>query len=441
MSSNHKSTNGNKNVLIEMLKSDALGGILLIGFTLIALIWANSPFKESYHHLLDLPLGFEFGHFKLEMHLIHWINDGLMAIFFYLVGLEIKREITAGELSSLKKAALPAMGALGGMIMPAVIYVIFIIGSGRTDAINGWGVPMATDIAFSLGIISLLGKRVPLALKVFLVALAIVDDLGAILVIAVFYTSQLHLGYLMIGLGILVFLAILNRLNFRIISFYHLAGFVVWYCFLQSGIHATIAGVLLAFTIPIKRELNFDLFRQNVKEMKLKDDGHTDNTLADHQIEEIHELRAQIKKIQSPVQRLEHDLHASVNYLIMPVFALANAGVTLTGNGGETFSVVTLAIIVALFVGKPLGITVFSWLGCKMGITELPLGVQWKQLFGVAILGGLGFTMSLFIANLASFDEVLLGHAKIGILIGSLIAGFVGYYALNMLFPNKNKKS
>lgn len=425
--------------IIALLQSSALGGILLILFTIIALIWANSGWQESYHHLWHLKFGIELGDFSFKMDLHHWINDGLMAIFFYMVGLEIKREVISGELSSRKKATLPALGALGGMLLPALIYAGINAGIGVPESASGWGVPMATDIAFSLGIISLLGKRVPLALKVFLVALAIVDDLGAILVIAIFYTAELNLPALYTGLGLLAFLFILDRLKFRSILFIHLIGLFVWFFFLQSGVHATIAGVLLAFLTPIRRELGISVFHKKVREVQYDESMEEIDTLPHPQFETYRALRRQLKQIQSPVQRLEHDLHHSVNYLIMPVFALANAGVTFSA-GTAVFSAVSIAVAVGLFVGKSFGITLFAWIGCKLGMAELPEGINFKNIFGVAILGGLGFTMAIFIASLAFSDPLMLDQAKIGIFIGSLLSGLIGSYALSVMFP-KNQKN
>lgn len=424
--------------IIELLQSSALGGILLILFTIIALIWANSGWEESYHHLWHLKFGIELGNFSFKMDLHHWINDGLMAIFFYMVGLEIKREVISGELSSRKKATLPALGALGGMLFPALIYVAINASIGNPESANGWGVPMATDIAFSLGIISLLGKRVPLALKVFLVALAIVDDLGAILVIAIFYTAELNLPALFTGLGLLVFLFVLDRMKFRSIAFIHLVGLLVWYCFLQSGVHATVAGVLLAFLTPIRRELGISVFHKKVREVEYDKSMEESDTLPHHQLEKYRALRRQLKQIQSPVQRLEHDLHHTVNYLIMPVFALANAGVTFS-SGTAIFSAVSVAVAVGLFVGKSIGITFFAWLGCKFGMAELPEGINFKNILGVAILGGLGFTMAIFIASLAFADPFMLDQSKIGIFIGSLLSGIIGSYALSIMFPKNSR--
>ncbi len=425
--------------IIEVLQSDALGGILLMIFTVIALIWANSPFSDSYHHLWHTPVILEVGSFKLELHLLHLINDGLMAIFFYMIGLEIKREFVAGELSSGKKAALPALGAVGGMLFPALIYMGVVSLSGAEGVSRGWGVPMATDIAFSLGIISLLGKRIPLALKVFLVALAIVDDLGAILVIAIFYTSEINISFLLIGLGLLAVLFLMERLNFRSITTYHLVGLVIWYFFYESGVHATIAGVLLALVTPMRREIGMRSFLKKMRNLECEDlPDEKGALLTAQQTEKVQMIKKQIKRLESPLQRLEHDLHFSVNYIIMPVFALANAGVTFSGGGGG-FTAVTLAIALGLLIGKPLGITLMAWMGVKMGWAELPPQITWKNIFGVALLGGIGFTMAIFVATLAFSSETLLGQAKTGIFLGSIVAGLIGFFILKKMFPGDSR--
>lgn len=424
----------------NLIKSDILGGILLVFFTLVALIWANSPWKEAYHHIWHTPLAITFGQYKFEMHVLHWINDLFMAVFFFLVGLEIKREIYAGELSSPKKATLPAFGAIGGMIIPALIYVTIIFLSGKPEAIGGWGIPMATDIAFSLGILSLLGKRIPLALKVFLAAFAIVDDLGAIFVIAFFYTSEIQLVWLVAGLSIVVILFVLNRLNLRVLPVYHLAGVIIWFCFYKSGIHATLAGVLLAFAIPITREMGMKKFKKKMEALHLVDTDDSEHALSTEQLKGIHYIEKQLSRLQSPVQRLEHSLHAIVNYAILPLFVLANAGVTFSSSAGPSFSVLSAAIAIGLVVGKTIGISLFSWLGCRLGLTELPSGIKWSHMLAIAMLGGLGFTMSIFISNLAFTDEMVLGQAKTGIILGSAFSGTLGFFILNRLFPKPDRK-
>ncbi|QZT37767.1 Na+/H+ antiporter NhaA [Halosquirtibacter xylanolyticus] len=418
----------------QFLEADASGGVLLIICTFAALLWANSPFQDAYEHLLHSEIAIHIGSFHFEMHLLHWVNDVLMAIFFFVVGLEIKREIIAGELSSFKKAVFPALGAVGGMLFPAVLFVL--LAGGRAGS-QGWGIPMATDIAFSLGILSLLGKRVPLPLKVFLVALAIVDDLGAIVVIALFYTSNLAVGYLYYALAILAVMFVLNRKGVYKIYPYVILGIVVWYFFYLSGIHATIAGVLVAFTIPIRRELDEKVFNKTLTKISIDPSLATPYTISDSDIHKIDHLRKNAKRVLSPVQYLEHKLHKLVNFFIMPVFAIANAGVHLSsGNtGGEDYSYISMCVGLSLLLGKTLGIVGIAWIGVKLKIAELPSGIKWKQMFGVAMLGGLGFTMSLFISNLAYMDVAMLSAAKIGVLIGSTIAGVLGYCYLKITLP------
>lgn len=429
----------NRRMFHQFLESDASGGILLIICTIIALMWANSAFHESYEHLWHTEFAIRFGEFELGMHLLHWVNDALMAIFFFVVGLEIKREIVAGELSSKKKAALPALGAIGGMLLPAALFVGLTYGKAGVD---GWGIPMATDIAFSLGILNLLGKRVPLPLKVFLVALAIVDDLGAIMVIAMFYTSNLQLEYLFQALALISLLLVFNWTGLRKPPIYVAIGIVVWYFFLKSGIHATIAGVLVAFTIPIKRKERISKFNEIVSGFGLNAEGATEHTLPDAEIHKLDYLHKQIRDVQSPVQRIEHLLHNMVNYFIMPVFALANAGVHLTGGGsGADLTYLSVNVALALIVGKTVGITLLAMIGVKMKFAELPLGVKPIQLMAVAILGGLGFTMSLFVSNLAYYDMAMLNAAKVGVLAGSLFAGIAGYLLLSKLFPAEKKEA
>ncbi|QZE15585.1 Na+/H+ antiporter NhaA [Halosquirtibacter laminarini] len=418
----------------QFLEADASGGVLLIVCTFAALLWANSPFKEAYEHLLHSEIAFHIGSFHFEMHLLHWVNDVLMAIFFFVVGLEIKREIIAGELSSLKKAVLPALGAVGGMLLPAVFFVM--MAAGRPGA-QGWGIPMATDIAFSLGILSLLGKRVPLPLKVFLVALAIVDDLGAIVVIALFYTSNLAVGYLYYALAILAVMFVMNRQKVYKIYPYVILGIIVWYFFYLSGIHATIAGVLVAFTIPIRRELDEKIFNKTLKKISIDSEHVTDYTISDEDIHKIDHLRKNAKRVLSPVQYLEHKLHKVVNFFIMPVFAVANAGVDLSSGGGsgEDYSYISLCVGLSLLLGKTFGIVGVAWLGVKLKIAELPKSIKWKHMFGVAMLGGLGFTMSLFISNLAYMDVAMLSAAKVGVLVGSTVSGILGYFYLKLTLP------
>jgi len=423
----------------EFLHQEASGGILLIIATVIALAWANSPFAESYHHLWHTYLSIDLGGIGLKYSLHHWINDGLMVIFFFVVGLEIKRELLVGELSSVKKAALPIAAALGGMIFPALIYTIFNLG---TEGASGWGIPMATDIAFVVGILALLGKRVPLALKIFILALAIVDDLGAVLVIAIFYTSNISFTSLLIAGGFLVLLIAMNRMGVRNLLIYTLVGVGLWLAFLKSGVHATVAGVLLAFTIPVSARINTKKFK-NATESLLKDfdnaGEHGDNVLTNSdRLSIIDQIENNCEKILTPLQRFEHGLHPWVSFFIMPVFALANAGVTIgSGLTSALTNPVSIGIILGLFLGKQIGIFSFSYLAVKLKLASEPEGVSWMKIYAASVLAGIGFTMSLFIANLAFSSPELLNISKVGILAGSLLSGVVGFIILKSALSKK----
>jgi len=418
----------------EFLHQEASGGILLIICTVIALAWANSPWSDSYHHLWHSYLSVNIGNLlNLDYSIHHWINDGLMAIFFFTVGLEIKRELLVGELSSMQKASLPIAGAIGGMVAPALFYIIFNMGG---EGANGWGIPMATDIAFVVGIMALLGPRIPLTLKIFVLALAIADDIGAVLVIAIFYTAEVSITALIIAGIVLVILVVLNKLGTKSLIPYTVLGIILWLAFLKSGVHATIAGVLLAFTIPASSRYNTQKFSDKVKDLINKFDStgdHGENVLSNQERQtDVMAIEESCEKVLTPLQRLEHGLHPWVAFFIIPVFALANAGVTLAGMDilAELFSPVSLGIIVGLFVGKQLGIFAFSFIAVKMKFASLPEGVNWKNLYGAGILAGIGFTMSLFIAGLAFSDPALIDLSKIGVLSGSLLAGIFGYVFL-----------
>jgi NhaA family Na+:H+ antiporter len=427
------------NPIQEFLHQEASGGILLIIATVIALAWANSPFAESYHHLWHTYVKIDMGGVGLNYSLHHWINDGLMVIFFFVVGLEIKRELLVGELSSAKKAALPIAAALGGMIFPALIYTIFNLGG---EGASGWGIPMATDIAFVVGILALLGKRVPLALKIFILALAIVDDLGAVLVIAIFYTSNISLTSLMIAGGLIVLLIAMNRLGVRNLLIYTLIGVALWLAFLKSGVHATVAGVLLAFTIPVSSRINTKKFK-NETENLLKDfdnaGEHGEDVLTNSErMTIIDQIENNCEKILTPLQRFEHGLHPWVSFFIMPVFALANAGVTIgSGLSSALTHPVSIGIILGLFLGKQIGIFSFSYLAVKLKLASEPEGVSWKKIYAASLLAGIGFTMSLFIANLAFNSPELLNISKVGILTGSLLSGIVGFIILRSALNKK----
>lgn len=425
--------------LQQFLHAEASGGILLIICTVIALVWANSPFSESYHNLWHTHFSIGISEFKLDYSLHHWINDGLMVIFFFVVGLEIKRELLVGELSSAKKASLPIAAALGGMIFPAVIYSLFNAGS---EGISGWGIPMATDIAFVVGILALLGNRVPLALKIFILALAIVDDIGAVLVIAIFYTSQISFISLVTAAGLIGLLIIMNRIGVRNLLIYTIVGLALWLAFLKSGVHATVAGVLLAFTIPSSSRINTKKFT-NETDLLIKNfdkaGEHGDNVLTNSdRLSIIEQIENYCEKILTPLQRFEHGLHPLVTFFIMPVFALANAGVSIGGNFSESISnVISIGIILGLFLGKQIGIFSFSYLAVKLKLASRPEGVSWKKIYAAAILGGIGFTMSLFIANLAFSSDELLNISKVGILSGSIVSGIVGFVILKSALNKK----
>lgn len=423
----------------QFLHQEASGGILLIICTVIALFWANSPWSESYHHFWHTHLTVNLGNFlNLDYSVHHWINDGLMAIFFFTVGLEIKRELLVGELSSVQKASLPIAGALGGMIVPAILYTIFNIGG---EGASGWGIPMATDIAFVVGMMALLGPRVPLTLKIFVLALAIADDIGAVLVIAIFYTAEISTTALIIAAIVLVILITLNKLGTKSLIPYTILGVILWLAFLKSGVHATIAGVLLAFTIPAVSRYNTNKFSEKVKQLIKSFDAtgdHWKNVLNNSERQhDVLAIEESCEKILTPLQRFEHNLHPWVSFFIIPIFALANAGVTLAGLDilDSLFSPVSIGIIAGLFIGKQLGIFAFSFIAVKLKLASLPEGVNWKNLYGAGILAGIGFTMSLFIAGLAFNTPALLDLSKIGILTGSLLSGVVGFVVLKSSAP------
>ena len=422
----------------RFIESQASGGIILLACTVIALVWANSPYGDTYQHLWETEVSVQFGGPAFSLPLHAWINDALMALFFLLVGLEIKREILVGELSTLKNASLPIMAALGGMVVPALIY--FGINRGGEGS-SGWAVPMATDIAFSLGILALLGKRAPLSLKVFLTALAIVDDLGAVIVIALFYSGSLNMGALQTAGLLFLILVLLNAVGVRNLVPYMVVGVGLWLALLSSGIHATIAGVVLALTIPTRVRMNADEFLDKGRDLlKRFEEGRTTDEsnalLSEERQNALHAIEKSCEGVQMPLQRLEHNLHTPVNYLIMPLFALANAGVVLHGVGfGQLSEHVTLGIVLGLLIGKVVGISLFSWLSVKIGIAILPARVSWRHVVGVAFLGGIGFTMSLFIAGLAFGSSTLDTAAKLGILLGSTLSGIVGAILISRTRP------
>lgn len=414
---------------------ESSGGVILVLCAIGAMLWANSSYSESYFDLWHVQVGGRIGEwFSLEKSLLHWINDALMGVFFFLVGLEIKREILVGELSSKRRAALSIAAAIGGMVVPALIYAG--MNWGKED-MRGWGIPMATDIAFALGILSLLGRRVPLSLKVFLTALAIVDDLGAVVVIAVFYTDNLVLNFLIAGGLVLGTMWMANLIGVRNPLMYFIMGGVLWFCLLKSGVHATLAGVLGAMTIPVRTRIDPDAFTDEVRDSlhQFEVSGRYAKNgvvvLTEDQQAAVEWIKVRCEHVEPPLQRLEHALLPWVAFVIMPVFALANGGVAF-GSGWmeQASSMVALGIACGLLIGKPLGITLFSWLAVKLGIADLPEDMSWRQVIGAGMLGGIGFTMALFIGTLAFGESELLNTAKIGILGGSLISGIGGYLLL-----------
>jgi NhaA family Na+:H+ antiporter len=381
----------------DFFRSGQIGGIILLLCVAVSLFIANSGFKDGFSNFLATDFGFTYGSQTYAFTVSAWINDALMAVFFLLVGLEIKRELVEGELSSVKKASLPVVAALGGMLIPALIYFAF---NRNSPTASGWGIPMATDIAFALAIISMLGKSVPTSLKIFLAALAIVDDLGAILVIAIFYTNEVHFDYLLMAGGIIALLVAFNFFNVKPLYFYLIPGVFLWYFIHHSGIHATIAGVLLALTIP------------------------TNKTAAE-----------------SPLEKLEHLLNGPVNYFIMPIFALANTNITFQKEMlGGLVSPLGIGIVLGLFVGKTLGVTLFSWLAVKLKLGSLPSGSGWKHIVGLGMLAGIGFTMSIFISLLSFSDEMHITEAKFAVLTASVISGLAGFIYLKSI-KRKSKPS
>ncbi|MGB1269684.1 MAG: Na+/H+ antiporter NhaA [Flavobacteriaceae bacterium] len=426
-----------KNILLtpfqKFVKTESLGGMLLFGATIIALIWANSSYGEHYANLLQQNIGISFQNFELKKPLILWINDGLMAIFFFLIGLELKRELLIGEINTVKKAAFPFVAALGGVVIPIVLYLIL---NQNPDTAKGWGIPMATDIAFALAILSTLGKRVPLSLKIFLTAFAIIDDIAAVLVIAIFYSASINWLFILYGLIIIGFLAVLYNKKKYSFSIGIVLAIIVWFLYLKSGVHPTIAGVLLAFTIPIKRRINSKLFSSHLSSISNKilkvSDNDENHLLTKKELKCIDNLDDLTFEVRSPLQHLENKLHSLVAYFILPIFAFANAGVVISLNYDFDFSLM-LNIAISLFVGKFIGVALFSYFGIKLKIAELPKGVTFKQILGISAIAGVGFTMSIFIDNLAfQGDLISINSVKVGVIIGSLISGIVGYTILRL---------
>jgi len=403
----------------EFVRSESAGGLMLISAALLAFLWANSPLAPGYFSLRETYFGFGLGGWGLEKPLLLWVNDGLMALFFFLVGLEIKREVFVGELSDPRDAVLAVVAALGGVVVPAAIFASI---NWEGEGIDGWGVPVATDIAFALGMMALLGGRVPLSLKVFLTALAIVDDLVAVLLIALFYTSGISLIYLALAIGVLALAFAYGRGGRRNLKVFAFLGVIAWFLVLQSGVHATVAGILLALTIPMKRKIPPENLTDELK-----------SALEEERFEEAEVKVANLERVledaQSPLHRLEHLLHPWVAFLVLPVFALFNAGVSLGGGGGMLNSI-TAGVFLGLLVGKPVGVLLFSWLAIRLGWASLPQGVGWRSMAGAGLLAGIGFTMSLFVGGLAFEGGGMLDQAKLGVLSASILAAALGLAVL-----------
>ena len=415
----------------EFIHRQTTSGFLLMGMAVIALILANGPLASAYEHILHAPVGLNIGNWSIEMTLHHWVNDGLMAVFFFVVGLELKREFVVGELANPRNAILPIAAAIGGMVIPALIY--FAINP-RGDAAAGWGVPMATDIAFAIGVLALLASRVPKALITFLVALAIVDDLGAVMVIALFYTDTINIGPLMATGAFFVLLIAFNLGGIRNSIPYFVVAVFMWYALYQSGVHATLAGILGALSVPAVPKYDPARFSQRVRElMNHFDATHRPGTSImtnDELRAVVQSLEVGVHRVEAPLQRLEHFWHMPVAYLVIPIFALTNAGIPLTfGSMGETLNdPVMLGVLLGLVLGKFIGVTGAAWLMLKLGLAELPKDTRFVQIAGVSLLAGIGFTMSIFVAQLGFGDNAeLLLMAKTGILAASLLAGVTGF--------------
>ncbi len=410
------------------LSAESAGGLVLMISAVLALIWANSPWAASYAAFWHTKVGVGSDSIGLKMSLEHWISDGLMAVFFLLVGLEIKRELLLGELATLSRAAIPAAAALGGMVVPAGIFLALNFSGDRS---HGWGIPMATDIAFAVGVLTLVGRAVPMSVRVFLLAIAIVDDLGAVLVIALFYTHQLSTIAMIVAVGFLIALIVINLLGVHGLWPYLLLGVGLWLATYFSGLHSTIAGVMLAFTIPASREIEEQTCAKQVRGLLDRFERETrdePNKITKDQGHLLHAMEEMLQGVQTPLARVEHAILKPVNFLVMPLFALANAGVTFTGGDDAGFrSHITWGILLGLLIGKPVGVLAATWLMLRSGLGKMPNGSSWSHLFGVAVLCGIGFTMSLFVTNLAyPSNEVFRMDAKIGILAASLLSGILG---------------
>ncbi len=414
----------------RFFRKQVASSVLLLAATVFALIWANSNIAETYHSFWHTKISLDFGEFHISKSLVHWINDGMMALFFFTVGLEIKRELLVGELASPKKALLPVIAAVGGMLVPALIYIAFNLGS---SSLNGWGIPMATDIAFALGAVAIFGHNLPVNLRIFLAAFAIADDLGAVLVIAIFYTKEIVWFYVFVCVMLTFCLAIANLLWIRWTLVYAVLGLAIWFFVLGSGIHPTVAGVIVSLFIPARGRYDTDRFLQNVDQImakfKCEDQSCGYSILLNQEhMHAVHSLKLACNDVATPLQRLMHVLHPWVAFTILPFFALSNTGLNFHGVNFSEVAVhtVSLGIFFGLVFGKPLGVMLFSFIAVKSGMGSLPKDVRWSHILGSAMLGGIGFTMSLFIADLSFSSVFMLNYAKMAILSASVISAIIG---------------
>ncbi|MCG6973870.1 MAG: Na+/H+ antiporter NhaA [Desulfobacterales bacterium] len=425
-------------------QKEAASSILLIVATIIALIWSNSDLSETYHSFLHTEISFTFGQFHLKNTLLHWINDGLMALFFFTVGLEIKREFLVGELAVLKKALLPVIAALGGMILPGLIYAALNYNSGF---LHGWGIPVATDIAFALGAVAVFSRRLPPGLKIFLAAFAIADDLGAVVIIAIFYTKTIVWSYLFICLFLILCLAVANFFWIRWTIVYAVLGLAIWFFVLGSGVHPTVAGVIVSLFVPARGKYDTDRFLKNVENTIERFECEEQSCgfsilLNEEHLNAVHDLEMACHHVETPLQRLLHALHPWVAFLILPIFAMANTGLIFRGMvfSEVVSNPVILGIVFGLVVGKPIGILLFSYVSVKTGIASLPKEVRWSHILGGAMLGGIGFTMSLFLSELSFTNPHIIDDARIAILTGSILSAVFGMSYLGFIStssPNK----
>ena len=419
----------------RFIRTEAAGGIVLLIAAVVALIWVNSPWSDSYHDLFDHHLAFDLGFYSVDESLHFWINDAAMVIFFFVVGMEIKREIVVGELASVRRMVVPAAAAVGGMVVPVLVFFLLV---NEAEARDGWAIPMATDIAFAVGVLVLVGPRIPTGLKVLLLAMAIVDDLGAIAVIAIFYTDEIDLEALGLVAGLLALVYSLNRFGMWYIPVYFVIGGFAWMAMLQSGVHATIVGVLLGLMTPWRSWHRAEDFPVIAEPALLRLRPHADEAEVhldrEERVQALLEIAEVGQKAVSPLDRLEHSLQRPVAFVVVPLFALANAGVELSPDTlGDVFtSSLTWGVTLGLVLGKPIGVTLGVWLAVRAG-ARLPLGVTWAQVLGVSLLGGIGFTVSLFVAELSFEPGLLLTEAKVGILLASTVAGALGYGMLRIV--------